>query len=177
MEVSGSDYCSACGSRLIEKYNEREGRDVHFCPVCGQWRFPLYNVACSMIVMNEEKNRILLIKQYGVDEFVLVAGYVNAGEDAENTVRREIHEELGLSVSSISFNRSHYFAPSNTLMLNWTVTVEDSSPAPNEEIDSYQWFTLDEARRSIKKGGLAQTFLNCFLDGRIYDFDREITLV
>lgn len=130
-----------------------------------------------MIVMNEAKDKILLIKQYGGDEYILVAGYVGKGEDAENTVEREIMEELGLKVTSKHFNRTHYFGTSNTLMVNWTVTVDSENPSPNEEIDSHKWFTVDEAVKNIKKGGLAQKFLNGYLAGCTYDFSEELTLV
>lgn len=35
-------------------------------------------------------------------------------------------EELHLTAKSLHFNRSQYFAPSNTLMLNYTVTVDQA---------------------------------------------------
>lgn len=36
--------------------------------------------------------------------------------------------------------------------------------SPNGEIDSYQWFSPDEARRNIRPDSLAQKFLNAYLD-------------
>ena len=42
-------HCRACGAALIEKELKGEGV-VPFCPVCGEFRFPMYNVAVSMIV-------------------------------------------------------------------------------------------------------------------------------
>lgn len=33
----------------------------------------------------------------------------------------------------------------------------------NYEMDSYAWFTPDEARENIKKGSLASVFLNAYL--------------
>ena len=78
---------------------------------------------------------------------------------------REIKEETGLTARTIRFNRSRYFERSNTLMLNWTVEIEDASELkPNSEIDSYHWFTFEEARRNIKDCSLTQWFLNSYLD-------------
>ena len=94
---------------LIEKFLESEGKMVPFCPNCNAFRFPLYNVCCSMIVMNRAKDHIVLIKQYGGEEYLLVAGYVNQGESAEETVVREIKEELGMSVKKLKYNKSEYF--------------------------------------------------------------------
>ena len=42
-------HCFECGTALIEKELEEEGI-VPYCPKCQQYRFPMYNVAVSMIV-------------------------------------------------------------------------------------------------------------------------------
>ena len=86
-------HCFECGTALIEKELEGEGI-VPYCPKCEQYRFPMYNVAVSMIVINEQTSEILLIKQYGRPWFVLVAGYVNRGEQVEHAVGREIKEKF-----------------------------------------------------------------------------------
>lgn len=157
-------YCQECGTALIEKELENEGI-VPFCPKCNQYRFPLYNVAVSMIVINRRTDKILLIKQYGRPFFILVAGYVNRTESLEHAAAREIKEETGMTVSSLRFNRTKFFEPSNTLMCNFTAFVDDESEMnTNEEIDSYQWFTKDEAKENIKKNSLAEYFLNAYLN-------------
>ena len=157
-------HCHECGTALIEKALEGEGI-VPYCPKCEQYRFPMYNVAVSMIVINEQTGEILLIKQYGRPHFILVAGYVNRGEGLEQAVVREIKEETGMTVSSIKFNRTSFFEPSNTLMCNFTAFVKDASEmSPNSEIDFYQWFTPDEARKNIRPDSLAEKFLNAYLD-------------
>lgn len=158
------NYCMHCGARL-QLREHREGGLVPFCEACGEFRYPVFNTAVSMIVMNEAKNRVILIQQYGRPHYVLVAGYVNKGEDAEDAAARELMEELGLPARSIRFNHSHYFAPSNTLMLNFTVLVSEEDAHPNYEVDTWRWFSLEEARANIKPGSLAAAFLNGFLDG------------
>lgn len=157
-------YCMQCGCRLDEKYLMGEGM-IPYCPNCRDFRFPVYSTAVSMIIMNKTLDKILLIRQYGRDTYILVAGYVNKGEDAEDAVVREIGEEMDLKVLEYRFNRSHYFAPSNTLMLNYTAIVEDGEPRPNSEIDDWKWFNIKDARENIRPGSLAQAFLNGFLDG------------
>ena len=157
-------YCMQCGEKLTEKMLEGEGM-VPWCPSCGDFRFPVFNTAVSMIVMNPEQDRVILIKQYGKPHNVLVAGYVNRGEDAEDAVVREVREEIGMTVESLRFNHSRYYARTNTLMLNFTVTVEGEEPTPNREIDSYSWFSPEDAKANIKRNSLAQRFLNWYLDG------------
>ena len=157
-------HCRECGAALIKKELMGEGI-VPFCPKCGEFRFPMYNVAVSMIVVNRQTNQILLIQQYGKTSYVLVAGYVNRTESLENAVAREIKEETGMTVSEILFNRTRFFERSNTLMCNFTAFVEnDAELQTNEEIDSFAWFDYNEARRNIRPNSLAAYFLNTFLD-------------
>ena len=157
-------HCRECGAALIKKELMGEGI-VPFCPKCGEFRFPMYNVAVSMIVVNRQTNQILLIQQYGKTSYVLVAGYVNRTESLENAVAREIKEETGMTVSEIRFNRTRFFERSNTLMCNFTAFVEnDAELQTNEEIDFFAWFDYNEARRNIRPNSLAAYFLNTFLD-------------
>ena len=158
------NYCMECGTLLHPKSHGEEGV-FPYCDTCGAFRYPVFNTAVSLLVLDEEEENILLIRQYGRPHFILVAGYVNQGEDAEDAARRELMEELSLPAVSVRFNRSRYFAPSNTLMLNFTVKVPTKDARPNREIDSWQWFSLAEARKNIKPDSLAEAFFLGWLDG------------
>lgn len=157
-------FCPACGARLVERPLEGEGM-IPYCESCKEYRFPKFNVAVSMIVRDGAAGNILLIQQYDRPFYILVAGYVNRGEPAEHAAIREIREETGLAVSHLSFNRTRFFEPSNTLMVNFTAFVKDAAAIhPNQEVDRYEWFAPDEARRNIKPGSLAAEFLNAYLE-------------
>lgn len=49
-------HCYECGAELTEKELEGEGI-VPYCPQCQQYRFPMYNVAVSMVVTDEETGK------------------------------------------------------------------------------------------------------------------------
>ena len=157
-------HCPECGAPLQMRALEGEG-EVPYCTQCGKYRFPMYNVAVSMIVRDSKTGDILLIKQYGRDFYILVAGYVNRGEPLEHAVAREIKEETGMIAARVKFNRTKFFEPSNTLMCNFTAFVDDAAAiAPNGEIDSFAWFSPEAARANIKPGSLAAEFLDAYLD-------------
>ena len=158
------NYCMQCGTKLRMREHENEGL-TPWCDTCGEYRYPVFNTAVSMIVMNEQRDQVLLIRQYGRPVYVLVAGYVNRGEDAEAAAAREVMEEVGLEVISARFNHSHYFAPTNTLMLNFTVTVRQPEVHANWEVDDWRWFPVEEARKNIKPNSLAEAFLNGYFTG------------
>ena len=74
-------YCYECGEKLIEKELEHEGI-VPFCPRCNKFVFPIFSAAVSMIVVDKNQTKTLIIKQYGRSFYNLVAGYINKGESA-----------------------------------------------------------------------------------------------
>ena len=159
-----NNYCRECGTKLVPRELENEGI-VPYCPSCEKYRFPQYNVAVSMIVVNEEKDEILLIQQYGRPSYILVAGYVSRGEALEDAVVREVREETGMTVSRVKFNGTQFFEKSDTLMCNFTAFVKDASELdPNYEIDACKWFTRDEARANIRPDSLAEWFLVSYLE-------------
>ena len=160
------NYCMQYGTKLEMRTHPQEETEVAYCPTCEAFRHPIYNTAVSMVVQNQSKDRFLLIQQYGRPSYILVAGYINRGEDAEDAVRREVMEETGLTVETVTFNRSHFFEPSNTLMLNFSCTVRDMDVHNNEEVDRWQWFTEEGALENIRPNSLAEQFLKHYLENR-----------
>jgi NAD+ diphosphatase len=156
------NYCYKCGQKLVLKecFNcgVSEG-NVPFCDFCEEFRFPFFNVAVSMVVFNKDFSKTLLIKQYGKNNNILVAGYVSKEENLEHTVIRELKEEVGLTAISIQYNESQYFDKSNTLINNFIVQVENENYTLNPEVDSAHWFNLFDAKKYVLQNGLAEYFL------------------
>jgi NTP pyrophosphohydrolases containing a Zn-finger, probably nucleic-acid-binding len=157
-------YCPACGTKLQLKFLEHEG-EIPYCSHCQAFRFPQYNVAISAIVRNPAADKILLLQQYGGQRNILLAGYVNRGEAAEQAVAREVQEEVQLDVQQIKFNRSEFFEKSNTLMLNFSCQATSEQFVRNQdEVDQVNWFSFATARQQIAAGSLAEKFLDAYLD-------------
>lgn len=156
--------CYECGHALEMRKLDHEGL-VPYCPQCEDFRFPIFNTAVSMIVLNPNEDKILMIQQYGRASNILVAGYVNKGESAEETLAREMMEEIGRVVVKQRFMKTEYFAGSNTLIWNFAVVIdsEDLSDVSEWEIDLAQWFSFDAALREVKENSLAKRFLTYFM--------------
>lgn len=157
-------YCYTCGNKLVMKELEHEG-PVPYCKSCKAYRFPIFSTAVSMVVLNPDKDKILMIQQYHRPNNILVAGYINKGECAEDALRRELKEEIGRDVLHYKFLRSEYFKNTNTLMWNFAVVIDSESlhEVSDWEIDCAQWFSFEEARSKVKPNSLAERFLLNFL--------------
>ena len=154
-------YCSECGTKLISKecYNcgIYEGL-VPYCPNCEVYRFSLFNVAVSTVIYNKDLSKLLLVRQYGKDWNILVAGYVSKGESLEEALKREISEEVGLKIQRFKFNASRYFPKSNSLICNFITVTECENVVCNNEVDYAKWYCIDEAKEAILHNGLAEYF-------------------
>lgn len=152
-------FCVECGGPLTLMYAQGEGL-VPYCKNCGEYRFPQFATAVSMVVTNRAKDKILLAKHIGQEEYILFAGYIKKGETAEKTVSREFKEETNLNTVKAKYMGSRYHEPRNVLMLNFLMIAEDGEPKlDSKELAEIKWFTIDEAMEQIKKGSTAEAFL------------------
>ncbi len=152
-------FCPVCGEKLALFVHNQEGL-VPFCKHCEEFRFPQYNTAVSMVVLNREKDKILLAKHKGQDDFILFAGYVKKGETAEKTVTREFREETRLNVVKYKYMSSRYHEPRNVLMLNFMVIAENGEIVLDKsELDEAVWFDFDGALQAVRKDSIAEAFL------------------
>ena len=153
-------YCRECGEKLTLRFCENEGL-IPYCGKCEAYMFPQFPVAVSMVVTNRTQDKILLAKHVEDEDFILFAGYIKKGENAEKTIPREIKEELGLNVVKAKYMSSRYHSHKEVLMLNFIVIVEDSQiKLKTDEIAEARWCTPDEAVALIRKGTTAEFFLN-----------------
>ena len=96
-------YCPYCG----KKVELREIGDEGMIPYCTECKIPLWDMFTTSIivaVVNEYQEVALLRQNYvSTTNHVCVAGVMKMGESAEETVVREIGEELGLHVKSVQY--------------------------------------------------------------------------
>ncbi|MDQ2653332.1 MAG: NAD(+) diphosphatase [Chloroflexota bacterium] len=92
-------HCGRCGTHTEPVPGERARR----CPACGLVSYP--RLTPAIIVLIERGDEILLARghQFAPGRFGIVAGFVEPGESLEEAVQREIHEEVDLDVSDITY--------------------------------------------------------------------------
>ena len=155
-------YCYKCGDKLIDKELEHEGI-IPYCPSCKEYRFPFFSSAVSVIILDKERKKTLLVKQYHTNKYRLVAGYINKGENAEEALLREMMEELGVKPIKYQILKTLYFDKSNTLMINYYAILDNYSVNPNYEIDEYAWVNVEDALDNLAEAKIALQFFNYYL--------------
>jgi len=128
-------YCGRCGHPMEPSPTER----AMVCPSCGLTEYPKLCPAVIVAVTDGDK---LLLTRYADRPYrgdALIAGFVEVGETVEDTVRREVMEEVGLRVKNIRYYKSQPWAFTDTLLMGYTC-----------QLDGDGTITLD--RNELKEG-------------------------
>ena len=131
-------FCSHCGAKLV--HHEKE-RMLH-CQTCNNTEYP--KIMPSVIIAVTNGNKILLSKYANREytRYALLAGFTEIGESVEETVKREVMEEVGLHVKNLRYYKSQPWAFSDTLLMGFFAEVEgdDSITLDREELALAEWF-------------------------------------
>ena len=116
------------------------------CPSCRNMVYPRISPAVIVGVLNGDK--ILMSKYAGrpYTNYALIAGFNEIGESAEQTVAREVMEEVGLKVKNIRYYKSQPWAFSGSLLLGFFCDLDGSDriTLDRNELAEAGWFKWDE---------------------------------
>ena len=78
------------------------------CPSCGNQEYPVLCPAVIVGITNGDK--IILSKYEGrrFKRYALIAGFAEIGETIEETVHREVMEEVGLKVKNLRYTKASH---------------------------------------------------------------------
>jgi len=148
-------YCPHCGKELIKKEIGDEGL-VPFCEVCSIPLWDMFTTSIIAAVVNEYDEVALLRQNYvSTTKYVCVAGIMKIGESAEETVIREVKEEIGQDVESLQFISSYPYEKKEMLMLGYKATVKKQEFKLSGEVDSVEWVKFENALEYLREGSIA----------------------
>lgn len=137
-------FCGRCGHETEDSKTER----AVVCPVCGQVEYPKISPAVIVAITDGDR---LIMSRYRVNNnpyrgYALIAGFVEIGETFEDTVRREVMEEVGLKVKNVRYYKSQPWAFSDTEMIGFFAELDgdDTIRLQEDELSEAGWFHRDE---------------------------------
>ena len=154
-------FCGACGMPLEHDKKERMMR----CPKCNAMYYP--KISPAVIVAVTDRDRIIMTKYAGRDytKYALIAGFAEIGETIEETVRREVMEEVGIKVKNIrSFTDTMLFGFFCELDGDDTIRLDE------EELSSGEWLYRDEIPTEYDGISLTNEMIMRFKNGDVRNF-------
>lgn len=115
-------FCGCCGSPTMKSKKERS----MVCTSCGNTVYP--KISPAVIVGVTYEGKLLLTKYAGREytRYALIAGYTEFGETLEDTVKREVMEEVGLEVKNIRYYKNQPWGFSDSILVGYWAEVSGS---------------------------------------------------
>lgn len=136
-------FCGTCGSPT------RSGHGGHLrtCQdeACARLHFPRVEPAVIMLV--ESQDRCLLARHKGsaAGSYSTLAGFVGVCESLEDAVRREVAEETGVPIGTVTYVASQGWPFPSGLMIGFRATaLAETVRVDGEEVIEARWFSRDE---------------------------------
>ena len=142
-------FCPACGGPTTPA----AGGHSRTCAGCGAVQFPRLDPAVIMLVVDGDDRALLAHNTAWPEGRVsTLAGFVEAGESAEQAVVREVLEEVGLVVDRVDYEGSQPWPFPSSLMLAFRARAGDPVlRVDRTEITEARWFTRAELLRAVDR--------------------------
>lgn len=155
-----NQYCGRCGAKVTFSQKER----MLYCEECHNMIYPKIAPAVIVGIINGDK--ILMTKYAGRDykKYALVAGFIEIGETAEEAVKREVMEEVGLSVKNIHYYKNQPWGLGSNLLLGYFAELDgtDCIKLDEKELSEAIWVHRDEMKEINDGISLTREMMDVF---------------
>ena len=156
--------CGCCGTPTEHDSKERMLR----CPKCGNTIFP--RISPAVIVAVTDGDRLLLSKYAGraYTRYALLAGYTEIGETIEQTVHREVMEEVGLRVKNLRYYKSQPWGVDGNVLMGFFCDVDgsDAIHIDENELSMADWYDRNALPAHDDGISLTREMIRIFSEGK-----------
>lgn len=153
-------YCGCCATPMQQARHERVKR----CPQCGLSQYPRLSPAVIMLISRGSEILLARAPRFREGMYSVLAGFVEPGESLEETVVREVREEVGIEIQDIRYFGSQPWPFPNSLMIGFTARYASGEitidPA---EIVEAAWFPKDSLPSVPGKLSIARKLIDWFV--------------
>jgi len=139
-------FCGRCGTPTEVKNSER----ARECPNCKQVHYP--RIAPAIMALVRRGHELLLARSphFAPGMYSALAGFVEPGETLEQTLVREVREEVGIEVANVRYFASQPWPFPHSLMIAFNADYAGGEITPEPgEIEAADWFTLDRLPQAL----------------------------
>ena len=148
-------YCGRCGSPTCSGH----AGHLRTCQnaACARLHFPRVEPAVITLVEDRRTPRRCLLARHkgsAAGSYSTLAGFVDVSESLEDAVRREVAEETGVLVGTVTYLASQGWPFPSGLMVGFRATAaSETVSVDGEEVLEARWFTRAELAQHAAAGG------------------------
>ncbi|MDT3668929.1 MAG: NAD(+) diphosphatase [Aromatoleum sp.] len=137
-------FCGRCGTPTERHPTER----ARVCPSCGLRSYPRIAPAMMALVLRERELLLARSPHFPEGMYSALAGFVEPGETLEETLVREVREEVGIEVANLRYFGSQPWPFPHSLMVAFVADYARGTITPQpDEIEAADWFGIDRLPR------------------------------
>jgi NAD+ diphosphatase len=139
-------FCGRCGTPTQIRNHER----ARECPSCGQVHYPRIAPAIMALVRRGREFLLARSPHFAPGMYSALAGFVEPGETLEQTLVREVREEVGIEVANARYFASQPWPFPHSLMIAFNADYAGGEITPEPgEIEAADWFTVDRLPQAL----------------------------
>lgn len=159
-------FCGHCGTPMQPDAKER----MMYCPKCRQIEYPKI---CPAVIIGVTDGNRLLISQYAgraYKGYALIAGFAEIGESLEETVKREVMEEVGLKVTNLRYYKSQPWPFTDSLLAGFFCDLAEPGEIrlQEDELAMARWYEREDVPlQDPTRASLTQEMIRMFKEGKV----------
>lgn len=153
-------FCSRCGNETTAHISDR----AMVCQVCEYRQYPRITPCVIMLVIRDGKALLGHSVRFKSQMFSCLAGFMEAGETAEQAVHREVLEETGIRIHNLRYHGSQSWPFPHSLMLGFSADyLSGDISLDDDELTAADWFAPDSLPMIPPQGSIARSLIDTWL--------------
>jgi NAD+ diphosphatase len=154
-------FCGRCGGTTTRSDTER----CSHCASCGLRSYPRISPAIITLVRKGKLALLAHNASFPHGFYSTLAGFADLGESLEETLVREVKEEVGVAVGNVRYFGSQPWPSPNSLMIAFTADWESGAiEIDGTEIVDAQWFSVDQLPLLPPPLTIARRLIDAWID-------------
>ncbi|WP_319579513.1 NAD(+) diphosphatase [uncultured Methanospirillum sp.] len=153
-------FCGICGTKTNPVCTER----ARICPSCSRTIYPRISPAIIVLIKKDEEILLAHSPRFPSGFYSVIAGFNEPGENLEQTIHREVREEVGISVKNIRYFASEPWPFPDSLMIGFVADYAGGEiQIDKNEIDDAGWYTRDTLPEFPSKVSISRALIDAWI--------------
>ena len=162
--LSANVFCSICGNQ--NSFNKKEG--AFECSCNAAPKYPTISPCIITLIYDEDNILLGRSKFFPPNMYSTLAGFIEAGENAEEALIREVKEEVNVEITNIKYFSSQSWPFPAQLMLGYFCQYKKGEIILNDaELEDARGFDIKELPIIPPDASISGQLIRSYIEGRL----------